>query len=86
MTGVASLVHETDVVVVSVTARTVNHRYLDIQIRAPQVLQASESKVRELDQHRLARGRVDLTINLEFKVRPAVSVNVDDKLMRALVD
>ena len=40
MTGFASLVHETDVVVVSVTARTVNHRYLDIQIRAPQVLQA----------------------------------------------
>ena len=86
MTGFASLVHETDVVVVSVTARTVNHRYLDIQIRAPQVLQAIESNVRELVQHRLARGRVDLTINLEFKVRPAVSVNVDDKLMRALVD
>ena len=55
MTGFASLVHETDVVVVSVTARTVNHRYLDIQIRAPQVLQAIESNVRDLVQQCLAR-------------------------------
>ena len=86
MTGFASLAHETDVVVISVTARSVNHRYLDIQIRAPQVLQAIESNVRGLVQQRLARGRIDLTINLEFKVRPAVSVNVDDSLMRALVD
>ena len=40
MTGFASLARETDMIVVSVTARSVNHRYLDIQIRAPQVLQA----------------------------------------------
>ena len=86
MTGFASLARETDAIVVSVTARTVNHRYLDIQIRAPQILQALESKVRELIQRHLVRGRVDLVINLEFKNRPAVSVNVDYELMKALVD
>lgn len=86
MTGFASLARETDTVVVSVTARSVNHRYLDIQIRAPRILQALESKIRELVQLRLARGRIDLAIDLEFKSRPAVSVNVDDELMKALVD
>ena len=63
-----------------------NHRYLDIQIRAPQVLQALESDVRGLIQQCLARGHVDLTISVEFKRRPAVSVDVDDELMKALVD
>ncbi len=86
MTGFATLARETDTVVVSVTVRSVNHRYLDIQIRAPQMLQALESKVRELIQRRLVRGRVELAINLEYKSRQAVSVNVDDQLMSALVD
>ncbi len=85
MTGFASVSHETDVVVVGVTARSVNHRYLDIQIRAPQVLQAFENNLRELVQQQLARGRIDLTISVEFKARPEVSVNVDDTLVRALV-
>jgi len=86
MTGFASLARETDMIVVSVTARSVNHRYLDIQIRAPQVLQALESAIRGLIQQCLARGRVDLTISVEFKCRQAVSVDVDDELMKALVD
>lgn len=71
--------------VIGVTARSVNHRYLDIQIRAPQVLQALESNIRDLVQQRLARGRIDLTINLEFNVRPEVSVDVNESLMQALV-
>ena len=86
MTGFASLARETDMIVVSVTARSVNHRYLDIQIRAPQVLQALENDVRGLIQQCLARGHGDLTISVEFKRRPAVSVDVDDELMKALVD
>ena len=86
MTGFASLARDTGTIVVSVTARSVNHRYLDIQIRSPQVLQTLESDVRDLIQRRLTRGRVDLTISVEFKRRPAVSVDVDDELMKALVD
>ena len=86
MTGFASLARETDMIVVSITARSVNHRYLDIQIRAPQVLQALESDVRGLIQQCLTRGHVDLTISVEFKRRPDVSVDVDDELMKALVD
>ena len=43
MTGFASLARETGTIVVSVTARSVNHRYLDIQIRSPQVLQTLEA-------------------------------------------
>ena len=46
MTGFASVAHEDDRATLAVTVRTLNHRYLDIQLRLPQSLGALESEVR----------------------------------------
>src|SRR5258708_29695511 len=45
----------------TVEARSVNHRHLDIAVRVPRALAAFELDVRRLVQTRLERGRVEVT-------------------------
>ena len=84
MTGFASLTREDDLAAIGVTVRSVNHRYLDVQIRAPQALASLEPEVRSRVQGRVARGRVELTVTLAAKVRPEVDVEIDTALVLAL--
>jgi uncharacterized protein (TIGR00255 family) len=56
------LTAETPEATVGVTVKAVNHRYLDVQVRAPTSLAAMEPRLRALVQQRVARGRVELTI------------------------
>lgn len=85
MTGFASVTRSAEHVTVSVTARSVNHRYLDLQVRAPQGLPAVEAAVRERVQARLSRGRVEITISTRRSAPPDVDVAVDETLIAALV-
>ena len=86
MTGFASLTREDEAVTVSVTARSVNHRYLDLQVHLPQSLLRLEPRVRELAQRRVARGRVELRITVRRRTPPPVKVEVDEGLVAALVE
>ena len=86
MTGFASLTREDDAVTVSVTARSVNHRYLDLQIHLSQSLLRLESRIRELAQRRLARGRVEIRVNARRRTPPPVDVEVDEALIAALLE
>jgi len=45
-----------------VEVRSVNHRHLDVRVRLPRLLAASEYSVRARVQQRLSRGKVDLTV------------------------
>jgi uncharacterized protein (TIGR00255 family) len=79
MTGFASLTHEDEHATIDVTVRSVNHRFLDLQIRLPQWLAEHEARVRSVLQKGLARGRVEATIAVQLR-RPAVptaEVNLD---------
>ena len=58
MTGFASVSREEPGARVTVTIKSVNHRYLDVVVKAPQSLGAIESRVRSLIQQRVARGRI----------------------------
>lgn len=86
MTGFASLTREDEAVGVSVTARSVNHRYLDLQIHLPPGLQRLEPRVREEAQRRLARGRVEIRVSARPRTPPPIQVDVDEGLMAALVE
>ena len=46
MTGFASATHEAESATTSVTVKTVNHRFLDVQLRVPSSLAAAESALR----------------------------------------
>jgi uncharacterized protein (TIGR00255 family) len=84
MTGFSSLTREDDLVVISVTLRAVNHRYLDVQVRVPATLQDQESRIRALLQQAIARGRVEVGIALQFRRPPVPSVELNDAFVAAL--
>jgi uncharacterized protein (TIGR00255 family) len=79
MTGFASLTHEDDRATIAITLRTVNHRFLDVQLRIPQSLAELEPRVRALLQKRLSRGRVELAISVQLRnvMTPTVELNED---------
>ena len=52
MTGFASITHENDMGVIGVTIRAVNHRYLDLQLRAPASMSEREPALRAAVQRR----------------------------------
>jgi uncharacterized protein (TIGR00255 family) len=84
MTGFASLTHEDERATIGVTVKTVNHRFLDVALRIPQSLAEIEPRVRALLQKRLARGRVEVAINVQLRTVPAPTVELNEEVVQAL--
>lgn len=79
MTGFAAVAAELPGCSLAVELRSVNHRYLDIQVRLPDELRALESTVREALSSELKRGKVDCRISLN-RTAPgdaALALNVE---------
>ena len=84
MTGFASLTREDERATIGITVRTVNHRFLDIQLRIPQSLADLESRVRGLLQKRLSRGRVELAISVQLRSAAVPTVELNAEFAKAL--
>jgi uncharacterized protein (TIGR00255 family) len=63
MTGYANASAELDSGSLTLDVRSVNHRYLDIQLRMPDELRGFESALREAITAQLQRGKVECRIN-----------------------
>ena len=77
MTGFAAVAAELPGVSLSVELRSVNHRYLDLQIRLPDELRAQESALRERIAGELKRGKVECRISLNRTTPGAATLAVD---------
>lgn len=64
MTGYASHERNTNNGVVQVELRSVNQRYLELQLKLEDAFRAQEPQVRELLKQKLGRGKVECRINL----------------------
>lgn len=84
MTGFASLTREDERVTIGVTVRSVNHRYLDLQLRTPPVLAELEHQFRALVQRHAGRGRVELSVQVQLRQPPPVYVEVNDAFLSAI--
>jgi uncharacterized protein (TIGR00255 family) len=84
MTGFASLTHEDERATIGVTVKTVNHRFLDVQLRMPQSLAEIEPRIRALLQKRLARGRVEVAITVQLRAVLAPTVELNEDVVNAL--
>lgn len=62
---------------IRVEIKSVNHRYLDINIRMPRFLLFLEDDVRKFLKNVLSRGRVDVFVNYSSEREDAKSVSVD---------
>ncbi len=84
MTGFASRTDEIEQASIGVTIRSVNHRYLDVQVRLPQLVAQMESRVRAIVQQRMARGRVEVSVSIQSRQLPTVEVELNEALVHAL--
>jgi len=84
MTGFASVSREHKLATIGVTVRSVNHRYLDVQVRVSQLLAAQETELRGLVQRRVARGRVELAVTTRVITPPVVEIALNEPLVEAL--
>ena len=84
MTGFAAVSKEDRGEKVNVTVKSVNHRFLDLAIKAPQALAWAESRVRSLVQQRLTRGRIELTLSAETTAVSEREVVIDHALLDQL--
>jgi uncharacterized protein (TIGR00255 family) len=84
MTGFASLTRDDEIATVTITIRSVNHKFLDLQIRVPSALGAIENRLRALAQKRVSRGRVEITVSLQSRRVPALDVDLNEAFLEAL--
>jgi len=83
MTGFAAVRRESDSEAVQVTIKSVNHRFLDVAIKAPSALGSLEGRLRSLVQQRLARGRVELAVAAETATPAERELVLDEHLVES---
>jgi uncharacterized protein (TIGR00255 family) len=59
----------------TLTVKSVNHRFLDLQFRLPSFCDGLEIKLRRMLKERLRRGHVDVTLQLERKTNVQIQLN-----------
>ncbi|MDT2828323.1 MAG: YicC/YloC family endoribonuclease [Enterococcus viikkiensis] len=64
MTGYGQAAHTNDNYELNIELKSVNNRFLDLQIRMPKELNPYEALIRQLAKEKIQRGRVDVFINL----------------------
>ena len=84
MTGFASLTQDDEAATITVTVRSVNHRFLDLQMRLPSSLNALESRLRARVQQRVARGRVEVSVSVQQRRAPMLEVELNEAFLHAL--
>lgn len=65
MTGFGRGVSENQRYTVEVEIKSVNHRFLDIQLRSPKQVNDYEQEIRKIIKERLPRGRVDVFVTVK---------------------
>ncbi len=83
MTGFGRGEVTTGVGTIVVEMKTVNHRYLDIAIRAPKEFNSLEESMRSVIRQALARGRVDVFVRFTPSLEQAPTVTVNLALAKA---
>ena len=85
MTGFGKAVRETKKYQIEIEIKSVNQRFLDIQIRSPKVLNFIENEIRQLIKQYLSRGRVEVFINLVYVEKKQKQLFIDWDLIEELV-
>ncbi len=85
MTGYGSAGLETEAVRAAVTARSLNHRYLDVTVHVPRRLQPLEGEIKEAVGRTVRRGRVELSVQATLAEGPAEEVVPSRPLVASLV-
>jgi len=84
MTGFASLTREHEAATISATIKSVNHRFLDVQMRIPASIAPLETRLRGLVQQHVARGRVEVVVGVQQRRAATLDVDLNEEFLTAL--
>ncbi|MFU0800819.1 MAG: YicC family protein [Xylanivirga thermophila] len=68
---------------ISVEIKTLNHRFLDINLRIPRNISFVEENVRSLIQSNLSRGRVEVFVDYVNTSEDGYQVDINDSLLKS---
>jgi uncharacterized protein (TIGR00255 family) len=84
MTGFSALAVELDTGAVTLEIRSVNHRYLDLQLRVPDELRTMEQVLRDAITASVTRGKVECRVNLTARAVSSIPAQLNLPLLRQL--
>lgn len=85
MTGFGKETLQHDVYHIDVEIKTVNHRFLDMQLRMPKEANPYELGIRQLIKTKLQRGRVEVYVNLQKNSSSNKTVHIHWPLIHQLL-
>ncbi len=86
MTGFGRAERHGEDISVSVEARSVNHRFLDVHVRCPGRYLSWEPRVRGMVRDALRRGKVDIHLNVRESGKYGAKLSVNRDLLRAFLE
>ena len=85
MTGYGRYEQTIDGRLIGVEVKSVNHRYLEYTARLPKGYGFLENKLKSFVQHKIARGKVDVTVTIEHICDTQLTVQVNESLASGYV-
>ena len=86
MTGYGRVKVENDLREITVELRSVNHRYLDLNIKVPRIYGYLEEMVSKQAQAAIARGKVDIFVSVRAKEGVDIRVSPNMAVIQGYVD
>ena len=85
MTAYASAEKTVDDIKATIEIRSYNSRHIDMFIRTPSSFQFMEDKLKELISARIARGRLEIRLQIEDRSNEAAALEIDEARTNALM-
>jgi uncharacterized protein (TIGR00255 family) len=84
MTGFSAVAIEFDTASLALEIRSVNHRYLDIQLRIPDELRVQEAAMREAISAQISRGKLECRVIFTLRSPANTTARINLPLLRQL--
>lgn len=86
MTGFAATSREFPGGLLSLEIRSVNHRYLDLQMRLPEELRIIEPQLRELISAKVSRGKLECRVGINQVDSAAPTLELNQAMLQRLIE
>lgn len=70
---------------VTVTAKSVNHRFLELGVRLPEYLWDMEAPLRAIASEVFSRGKIDLSVRVQRTQQPEYSVRINTQIANTVI-
>ena len=70
---------------VAVTAKSVNHRFLEVGVRLPEYMWELEPMLRAIASETFSRGKVDVSIRVQRTQQPEYNVRINQQIANAVI-